>query len=122
MNCWEFWGCGREPGGDNVDEAGLCPATTEKRLDGIHGGKNAGRACWAISETLCPTRVGGPEAGRANCLLCPFYDRVLEEEICEKKGKHFTFTSELLSKLEAPDDEYLQLGENVPFKSLSTLR
>jgi len=40
-NCWEFKQCGREPGGLLSDELGVCPASTETRLDGVHGGKNA---------------------------------------------------------------------------------
>jgi len=37
MNCWEFNKCGREPGGDNVSEYGICPAARDTSLDGIQG-------------------------------------------------------------------------------------
>jgi len=37
LNCWEFKQCGREAGGAHVDEFGVCPATKEQRLDGVHG-------------------------------------------------------------------------------------
>ena len=48
INCWEYWGCGRESGGVNAIEEGVCPAARETRLDGVHGGRNGGRACWAV--------------------------------------------------------------------------
>jgi hypothetical protein len=44
MNCWEFKQCGREPEGSKISESGVCPATTETRLHGTHGGVNSGRA------------------------------------------------------------------------------
>ena len=39
QNCWEFKGCGREPGGENIADCGICPASIEEKLDGIHGGE-----------------------------------------------------------------------------------
>ncbi len=29
LNCWEFKGCGREEGGRNAHERGICPAYTQ---------------------------------------------------------------------------------------------
>ncbi|GBD98556.1 hypothetical protein BMS3Abin07_00576 [bacterium BMS3Abin07] len=55
-NCWEFKGCGREPGGKNAEGLGVCPAATYERLDGIHRGKNGGRVCWIIAGTMCGGR------------------------------------------------------------------
>ena len=46
-NCWEFKKCGREHNGTNVDEKGVCPAVTSKKVHGVHGGSNGGRCCWA---------------------------------------------------------------------------
>lgn len=43
LNCWEKKNC------DKLD----CPARSETKLDGIHGGKNGGRACWVIAGTKC---------------------------------------------------------------------
>ena len=81
LNCWEFKKCGREPGGAKVDELGVCPATTEQRADGIHSGKNGGRACWAIAGTLCKGEVQGTYALKMlNCLKCDFYQRVVSDE------------------------------------------
>lgn len=94
-NCWEFKRCGREPGGRNQKELGICPATTEKRLDGIHGGKNAGRACWVVSGTFCGGVVQGTFARKfLNCEICEFYKSVKEEE-----NPNFQLSPLLLARL-----------------------
>jgi hypothetical protein len=81
VNCWEYNRCGREPGGKNVEELGVCPATTEKSLDGIHRGDNAGRACWIIAGTYCGGKVQGTFAAkREDCSECDFLNLVLAEE------------------------------------------
>ncbi len=49
LNCWEFKKCGRQPQGPHVKDQGLCPASLEEGLDGVHDGVNAGRACWVIT-------------------------------------------------------------------------
>ncbi len=59
LNCWEFTKCGREPGGIREHELGTCPVPGEKRLDDVHGGVNAGRACWVGAGTLCDGKVQG---------------------------------------------------------------
>ena len=80
-NCWEAMQCGREPGGENVAALGVCPARTEARLDGIHGGWNGGRACWVIAGTLCGGVVQGTFALKFGaCEQCDFYRSVQEEE------------------------------------------
>ena len=81
QNCWEMKKCGREPGGDKVEEFGVCPAVNEKRLDGVHGGKNAGRACWVITGTYCKGDIQGAFSKKfAGCLNCDFYKQVQAEE------------------------------------------
>lgn len=50
LNCWEFMNCERHDGGSHVSDLGICPATKEMRLDGVHGGSNAGRSCWLFQE------------------------------------------------------------------------
>ena len=81
MNCWEFEECGREPGGKNSEELGVCPAPIEKKVDGINRGKNAGRSCWAIAGTLCDGKVQGTYAEKlGNCLQCDFYALVRGQE------------------------------------------
>ena len=96
LNCWEFKKCGREPDGVKVHELGICPATTEFRLDGIHEGENSGRACWTIAGSMCGGRVQGSFAHKyGNCVICDFFKKVKEEE-----GADFTLSSVLLEKLE----------------------
>jgi hypothetical protein len=81
INCWEFKNCYREKGNPIAEELGICPASTELSLDGIHGGKNAGRACWAVAGTMCEGVVQGTFALKyENCGLCDFYEKVKDEE------------------------------------------
>lgn len=94
-NCWEVKKCGREPGGHNVDSLGVCPAAEESKLDGAHGGRNAGRACWVVAGTLCGGEVQGTFAKKfSNCEKCDFYLTVQREAF-----PLFTFSSVLLTKL-----------------------
>ncbi len=81
MNCWEFKKCGREHGGTNTESLGVCPASVEKTVDGVHGGKNAGRCCWAVTGTLCGGQVQGGFGTKAvNCLACEFYKATWHDE------------------------------------------
>ena len=87
MNCWEFKKCGREPGGANAAELGVCPASTETRLEGCNQGKNGGRLCWLINATLCGNKIQGDlYAKLGKCTKCEFFKKVYEEE-----GKNFDF-------------------------------
>jgi hypothetical protein len=80
-NCWDVMKCGRQAGGRNILEFGVCPASTESRLDGIHEGKNAGRACWVVAGTMCHGIPQGTFAQKTrNCGRCPFYLSVRSEE------------------------------------------
>ena len=82
INCWEFKKCGREPGGEQVNQLGECLAATAAALDGVHGGKNGGRACWAVCGTLCGGEVQGTFADKiGNCKDCDFYKLVLRENL-----------------------------------------
>ncbi len=81
INCWEFKKCGREPEGSHANDLGICPATREDRLHGIHGGLKAGRSCWVLAGTLCGGRVQGTFAQKfKNCETCDFYQKVKQEE------------------------------------------
>lgn len=80
-NCWEYKQCGRETGGEQAKEFGVCPASEEKRLTGIHGGHNAGRSCWVVAGTLCQSSIQGTFAQKyQSCEQCDFYAVVKEEE------------------------------------------
>lgn len=81
QNCWEFMDCGREPGGANVAELGACPAASDTTLDGMNGGTNGGRMCWARAGTLCGGKVQGTFAEKElNCAACAFFLHVQREE------------------------------------------
>jgi hypothetical protein len=80
-NCWEHKRCGRESGGENEKDLGVCPAASESKLDGIHGGINAGRACWVVAGTFCGNGVQGTFAKKLpDCIECDFYNLIEEEE------------------------------------------
>lgn len=80
-NCWEVTACGREPGGERVDELGVCPAATCAEADGANGGRFGGRICWSIAGTLCGGRVQGSRAAKIlSCVMCPFFDQVVQEQ------------------------------------------
>lgn len=81
LNCWEYRKCGRQFGGEKAKECGVCDAATQTYTDGVNGGKNGGRCCWAVAGTLC----GGPTQGSLatklrSCFDCEFYWHVNTEE------------------------------------------
>jgi hypothetical protein len=81
QNCWEYKKCGRQPGGNHTADLGLCPATVEEKLAGVHDGTNGGRACWVVAGTLCKGEKQGTFAQKyKNCELCDFYRTVKKEE------------------------------------------
>jgi hypothetical protein len=81
VNCWEFMQCGREPGGEFVDELGVCPASNDPAFEGINDGEKGGRACWAVSGTLCLCMVHeGFSSKQCECERCDFYKLVQLEE------------------------------------------
>ena len=99
LNCWEFTNCGRQPGGAHEHDLGRCPATMEKRLDGVHDGVTAGRACWVVSGTSCKGEPQGIVAREMKkCETCEFYMKVQSEE-CSS----FRSSAELLAMIECTD-------------------
>jgi hypothetical protein len=95
VNCWEFKNCGRELGGTQTDEFGVCPVSTEKRLHGIHDGINSGRACWVVAGTMCDGKRQGTFAQKyEDCQKCDFYVAVKQEE-----GLNFELSTVLINKL-----------------------
>lgn len=102
INCWEYKGCGREPNGIHSDE-GVCPASVERRLDSVHGGEKAGRACWVISGVMCESEKRGTLALKyrrlmKTCVDCDFYQLVRREE-----GADFMYTGNLMMELSIKD-------------------
>jgi hypothetical protein len=95
-NCWEFMRCGREPGGANAEELGICPASTYMPFHEIHGGTAAGRACWAVAGTMCRGKVSGTFAKKlGDCRKCEFYCLVIEQE-----GESILLTVDLLCRVD----------------------
>lgn len=81
FNCWEFEKCGREPGGTIADKCGTCPAAYATSINGVNGGKNGGRICWAIPGKLCKEEIKGAFAKeRYSCMNCDFFQLVSKEE------------------------------------------
>ncbi|HTO93462.1 MAG TPA: hypothetical protein VMM80_03795 [Bacteroidota bacterium] len=81
LNCWEFTQCGREPGGENAATQGICPAATARGAHGLNGGKNGGRACWAIAGSFARGEVCGTVAAHlGDCMACEFFARVGRDE------------------------------------------
>ena len=87
LNCWDSKKCGRQPGGSRVSDLGACPASTAAKADGLNGGRNGGRICWALTGTLCGGKVQGTFAQKlANCMECEFYRLVQTEQGKGVKG------------------------------------
>ena len=81
QNCWEFRQCGREPGGLEADQFGVCPAALDSATDGLLGGKNRGRVCWAVMGTLCAGLLPSTFVQKRRfCMTCEFFKRVKQEQ------------------------------------------
>ena len=95
LNCWEHKNCGREPGGENCDSLGLCPAATLTKLDGVNRGKNGGRSCWGIAGTFCGGTVQGSFCTKfGTCIKCDFYKKTVHEE-----GENLVGVKGILTKI-----------------------
>jgi hypothetical protein len=95
LNCWEFKKCGREVNGKDAKTLGVCPASLETKLEGVHEGTKAGRSCWVVVGTLCKGEVQGSFAMKFhNCQQCDFYLAVKNEE-----GAHFKLSATILAML-----------------------
>lgn len=94
-NCWEVKKCGRESGGAKAAELGVCQASIEQRANGLHGGINGGRVCWAVTGTLCGGKVQGEYAKKSGeCTQCEFYRQVRKEE-----GSNYLLVLDIFKKL-----------------------
>ncbi len=80
-NCWEFKKCGREPGGEKEEQLGVCQAAIATFANGLNGGINGGRICWAITGKFSNNRV--------QCVNCDFFNLLEKEET----GQAFSFIS-----------------------------
>jgi PAS domain S-box-containing protein len=101
LNCWELKMCGRQGcgAGATTGAHGVCPASTEAGLDGVHGGKNGGRACWVVAGTLCDGKTQGSFTAKIDsCRSCEFYRTVKREE-----GAAFRLSSVLVNRVRKPE-------------------
>jgi len=73
QNCWEFKKCGREPGGSMAERLGVCLTAIAAFANGLNGGTNGGRICWAINGKF-------NEEGYS-CMNCDFFHLLEGEEI-----------------------------------------
>ncbi|HJO94596.1 MAG TPA: hypothetical protein QF753_14455 [Victivallales bacterium] len=97
LNCWEFKKCGREPGGNKEQEYGVCPSALEIRTNGIHGGINGGRCCWAVTGTFCGGKSQGSFADKhENCNKCDFFKSVITDEV---KDNSLVLVLDILKKM-----------------------
>jgi len=80
-NCWDVMRCGRGPNGAGAGGLPKCAAALETSADGVNGGVNGGRVCWAVAGTLCNGRARDRRASRlVSCLGCDFFSQVQREE------------------------------------------
>jgi len=75
VNCWDFLGCDRGP-----DAHQPCAVATDSASDGVNGGHNGGRLCWAIAGTLSGNEPLAACALEKDCRECDFLHLVRSEE------------------------------------------
>ncbi|MBI2571211.1 MAG: response regulator [Candidatus Schekmanbacteria bacterium] len=94
-------------------ELGICPAAAEVAWHGVNGGTRGGRACWAVTGTLCLGQIQGSFAQkRLACISCDFFTRVQSEE-----GPDFVLLpnpSNLLAVLREGESRYRQMFDGIP--------
>ena len=91
-NCWEYMNCGRGPGADANHPMGPCPAASERRAHGVNGGRNGGRACWALAGSFSGREVCGTLGAKLpDCMECSFFRLVGHEEWSDYMGAKAIF-------------------------------
>ena len=75
-------------------DLGICPSATETKLDGIHGGINAGDLLGCGRHLLQRTGAGTFGQKYKSCEICDFYRTVKQEEHLE-----FKLSAVILDKL-----------------------
>ncbi len=62
--CWDYILCGREKGGKNAHELGVCPAYLQKDSE---------EYCWEIAGTFCKGKIQGTQAQKKqSCMTCDY--------------------------------------------------
>jgi signal transduction histidine kinase len=75
LNCWDVLTCGQGPASPKP-----CRVATEDASDGVNGGKNGGRFCWAVGGTLSGREHLATCATMTRCLNCDFLHLVRSQE------------------------------------------
>jgi signal transduction histidine kinase len=76
LNCWDYLRCNHGPSSKDP-----CPAFVDHTSDGVNNGKNAGRICWSVPDTLCFDKpMGQFDEKRDICFSCGFFQLVKQEE------------------------------------------
>ena len=89
-NCWEVLKCGWQPGGENAEKHGACPAALPGEYDGVNGGERSGRFCWVVARTFCFGESQETLTKKLiDCINCEFFKQVSEDE-----GRNFVLTTE----------------------------
>ena len=64
LNCWEIKKCGRQKGGNKINELGECLASR----------KGMGHSCWAVAGTMCADEIQCTYAKKIRfCTFCEVY-------------------------------------------------
>lgn len=70
-----------------MKDKGVCPVPTYFKFNGAHDGTNAGRACWAVSSSLCNGEKQGVYLKKIDsCKACDFFNQVKAEESVSPHG------------------------------------
>ena len=69
LNCWETLSCGAET--TSLGDSQWCPVPFDRSMDGVNGGTNGGRACWAVVGARC--RAGEPARRAVESEACAHY-------------------------------------------------
>jgi len=75
LNCWDFVQCRQGP-----DSPKPCAVATDLASDGVNGGRNGGRLCWAVVGSLSGNERPFGCAHNTDCLACDFFHLVKSEQ------------------------------------------
>lgn len=85
-NCWDVMKCGREHDSPTVNDQGECAASAAVKANGLHGGLNGGRVCWAIAGSFSGKQPSCTFVARmGGCESCTFYKMVRVMESSDYK-------------------------------------
>jgi len=81
VNCWEVQGCRERELRDEGPGYSVCTVPRAAAMDGLNGGRAAGRICWSVPGALCRADDGRADGEtHPRCLECSFFARVRREE------------------------------------------